>query len=194
MVPSLYKAIREKCAQQGWYGPDISFVTEHDSRTSRFAFPPATEAQLCTAEKVLGFSLPQALRGLYAHVANGGFGPGYGLRGVTGGASAAGGTLEEWYSQWVEHFVVEEIAPLKPGEERLLPRPLWPAGLISILEWGCGIQVGMLHNTIVEVGPVEGGYVLTYRARSLEAYLHQWVQSREPLDRLREATEVIPSF
>jgi len=77
----------------------------------------------------------------------------------------------------------------------MLPYPLWPARLISVLDWGCGIQIGMFHDTIVEVGPVEGGHVLTYQATSLEEYLHRWIQTREPLHRLIEAvSNVIPLF
>jgi len=95
VMGTLYEAIREKCARQGWYGPDVCVVTESDPQTSRFEFPPATKAQFCAAEKIVGFSLPQSLRELHTHVANGGFGPSYGLRGVTGGVSGEGGTIEE---------------------------------------------------------------------------------------------------
>src|SRR5260221_14743324 len=53
-------------------------------------FPPASEAQMRKTEQQLGFALPPLLRLLYTHVANGGFGPGYGLFGVIGGFSFTG--------------------------------------------------------------------------------------------------------
>lgn len=48
-------------------------------------FPPATEEQIRETEQVLKFSLPPLLRFLYLHLANGGFGPGYGIIGAIGG-------------------------------------------------------------------------------------------------------------
>ena len=49
-----------------------------------FEYAPATEEELAAAEKQLGYPLPSLLRALYANVANGGFGPGYGLEGIRG--------------------------------------------------------------------------------------------------------------
>src|SRR5260221_11519759 len=53
-------------------------------------FPPASEAQMRKTEQQLGFALPPLLRLLYTHVANGGFGPGYGMIGAIGGFSFTG--------------------------------------------------------------------------------------------------------
>ncbi len=73
----------------GWYIPvRNSFITlkkgTHAWEPS-LAFPPATEHQLRETEQELGFSLPPLLRLCYTQVANGGFGPGYGIIGVLGG-------------------------------------------------------------------------------------------------------------
>ena len=53
---------------------------------------------------MLGFHLPPLLRELYTQVANGGFGPGYGILGLEGGFADPmitmgdqGGTLLDWY-------------------------------------------------------------------------------------------------
>ena len=43
------------------------------------ALKPADEAAIIAAEMNLGFALPPSLRQLYAHVGNGGFGPGAGI-------------------------------------------------------------------------------------------------------------------
>jgi hypothetical protein len=50
-----------------------------------FAFPPASELHITETERQLGFSLPVLLRLLYTQIANGGFGPGYGIIGIPGG-------------------------------------------------------------------------------------------------------------
>jgi hypothetical protein len=67
-------------------------------------YPPAPVSILEAAEADLGFRLPPLLRDLYTQVANGGFGPGYGIFGLEGGYidqdiinDFQGGTLVEWY-------------------------------------------------------------------------------------------------
>jgi SMI1 / KNR4 family (SUKH-1) len=73
----------------GWYVPERqSFITLKKTGCGQeptFAFPPIPENQLIETEQKLGFSLPPLLRLLYTHIANGGFGPGYGIIGVIGG-------------------------------------------------------------------------------------------------------------
>lgn len=93
MQPSystLFERIRQKCQRQDWYGGDLLSparrnVPQDDPQRTGFAFPTASEEQLLATEAVLGFSLPPLLRALYAEVASGGFGPGTGLRGASGG-------------------------------------------------------------------------------------------------------------
>ncbi len=64
-----------------------SFLALKADTTSEpeFAFPPATEEQLHETEQILGFPLPPLLRLLYTRIANGGFGPGYGIIGAIDG-------------------------------------------------------------------------------------------------------------
>ena len=87
---SLVHEIRRKCYRDRWYGGSLDYPKslpghEIDPRRTGFAFPPATEAQLHATEENLGRPLPLLHRILYKELANGGFGPGVGLRGVTGG-------------------------------------------------------------------------------------------------------------
>lgn len=81
------------------------------------ALPPASEAQIAAAEARLGFRLPALLRQLYRQVGNGGFGPGYGLRGVPTSPEDEG----------------KSVVGLYPGV------PRWPQGLLPVCDWGCGI-------------------------------------------------------
>jgi hypothetical protein len=53
--------------------------------------PPLTGEQLEEAEARLGFAVPPSLRSLYESVGNGGFGPSYGLLGLSGGAKQEDG-------------------------------------------------------------------------------------------------------
>ena len=106
LYQALFEAIRARCQQEQWFGPDAlkpeseTLPPAHDpfvdayagdpgapDRPERFgfAFPPATSAQVQATETRLGFALPPLLRCLALQVANGGFGPGTGLPGVKGG-------------------------------------------------------------------------------------------------------------
>jgi hypothetical protein len=77
-----------------WYVHDrksfIAFKKKRYGQIPWIAFPPATETQILKTEQQLGFALPPLLRLLYTHIANGGFGPGYGIIGAIGGFSFTG--------------------------------------------------------------------------------------------------------
>jgi hypothetical protein len=110
---ALLNRIREHCQQVAWDALDpnlrwnagntprdpyerryvhgrksfIAFKKKHHGQIPWIAFPPATETQMLKTERQLGFALPPLLRLLYTQVANGGFGPGYGMIGAIGGFS-----------------------------------------------------------------------------------------------------------
>jgi hypothetical protein len=78
-------------------------ITRYGARPVEL-FPPVHAAILEASEERLGFRLPPLLRDLYIDVANGGFGPGYGVFGLEGGYAdpmvtrgEGGGTLLDWY-------------------------------------------------------------------------------------------------
>src|SRR5229473_7003592 len=96
-------------------------VAENDPRRTTFTFPPATVDQLQETETLLGFALPPFLRILYAEIANGGFGPAYGLRGAVGGFADATGTIVQQYQGLCEgrsllDFDLEAEIAQKHGE------------------------------------------------------------------------------
>lgn len=86
---------------------------------------PAQADVVREAEAALGFNIPPLLKSIYLTIGNGGFGPGYGIAGVTGGAGSDLGTLVETY---------REI--LKGAEYLGLP---WCSGLLPFCGWGCNI-------------------------------------------------------
>jgi hypothetical protein len=93
--------------------------------------PPALSladpVDIVNDEKRLGFTLPPLLKLLYAEIGNGGFGPGYGLIGLTNGVpNDQGMTATASY----ESFRVST-----PDE----PNWAWPNGLLPICHWGCAI-------------------------------------------------------
>lgn len=86
----LVERILARCEHDQWYGGDLLSpssrrVAEDDPRRRGFAYPRSTEAQIQKTEAELGVPLPPLQHTLYAQLANGGFGPGTGLRGIIGG-------------------------------------------------------------------------------------------------------------
>ena len=103
------------------------------NRQSGGLYPPAPKSVIVDAEKKLGFHLPPLLREIYSELANGGFGPGYGLIGLTGGY-----TVEDLSERsLVENYFYD----LSLGDEFLfngseLDVP-WPEQLVEFCYLGC---------------------------------------------------------
>jgi hypothetical protein len=77
--------------------------------------------------KLIGCSLPPAITHIYSAVANGGFGPGYGLVGIGGGRPG----FSDWRGQRHcedEYDVLRQDAGI-----------IWPAHLLPLCDWGCAI-------------------------------------------------------
>jgi hypothetical protein len=87
---------------------------------------PATAKALQDAEAAIGFKLPDLLRGIYTTVANGGFGPEYGIVGTKAGAKLDGCTLETCCQNMV-----------KLAKENPVWR--WPRRLLPLANYGCGM-------------------------------------------------------
>jgi hypothetical protein len=88
--------------------------------------PPAAAKDLQAAERALGFTLPELVRAMYLQVANGGFGPEYGIVGIKGGFKLDKHSLESCYEGMLE---LEE----ENSEWR------WPKGLLPLANYGCGM-------------------------------------------------------
>jgi SMI1/KNR4 family protein SUKH-1 len=109
----------------------MSRVTNHDELLSRVAeramqeagrdLSCATQEQISEAEAMLGFPLPPLLARLYREIGNGGFGPDYQIFPLIG---PEGRTAVSVYQ-----------GELSPGR--------WPAGILPILDWGCGMYAAV---------------------------------------------------
>jgi SMI1 / KNR4 family (SUKH-1) len=90
---------------------------------------PASPEAIHACEAAVGCALPPLLTALYLEVANGGFGPGYGLIGVEGGHLDGIFTLPE---------LVEDLHSLSEdrGDD---PSHHWNPNWLPLCHWGCGI-------------------------------------------------------
>jgi hypothetical protein len=107
-------------------------------------FPITTEATIQSAEQQLGFPLPMFLRELYLKVGNGGFGPGFGIFGITNGNPAIthDGTHHDLVSYYKLHLG-DRVHPklshdfTSQGSLFLESLEQWFNQLIPICSWGC---------------------------------------------------------
>jgi hypothetical protein len=133
------------------------------------ACPPAPESAVVATERRLGFALPRTLRRIYLEVANGGFGPGYGVMGVEGGfADDLGNTVGDLYQSY------RASDPEDPAWH-------WPEFLLPICHWGCVVysavdcsrEVGPVYTA--DVGMKEPGEPMASIIRLHKASLDSWV-------------------
>ena len=191
-MSDLIERIREKCRRDGWYGPKnegpaFLRVRADDPRRNGFVTLPATERQLRDAERRLHFPLPPLLQALYERLANGGFGPGYGLRGVIGGYAPGETILDRYRAKTGRQVQLIELADFQTDWESdaqalcEFPWTQWPRQLVPICNWGCGSELCLdctRHSAqVFMVSPAsrDDHLILTRTASSLEAWLEQWL-------------------
>jgi hypothetical protein len=99
-------------------------VESEDARS--LEHPPFTEGTIAAIEERFGYPLPPAVRALYTRLANGGFGPAYGLLGLRGGPRQEDGAdaLDQY-----ESYRRRGVGP--DGQ--------WPGGLLPIVHLGCAM-------------------------------------------------------
>lgn len=125
------------------------------------AHAPATPSEIASAEAALGFALPPLLRRLYGEVADGGFGPGYGLFPVHGRRSEPGQD--------------EDLVEVR---NKLAVDPRLPPTLLPICDWGCAIWSCL--DCSVDAGPIvtlagEDEELLTSTGHDLRGWLMAWL-------------------
>ncbi|MBO2460613.1 SMI1/KNR4 family protein [Actinomadura violacea] len=113
--------------------------------------PRATSEQIKEAEAALGVPLPPLLSRLYREIGNGGFGPDYQLLPLTGSPSCTAAYEAE---RATGH---------------------WPAGVLPILDWGCGMYAAV--DCTVPQAPV-----LLFEPNAVaDDWTHAWFQDAESL-------------
>src|SRR5262249_29429302 len=85
---------------------------------------PLDRLRLAHAESALGRPLPPVLRDAYLLVANGGFGPGYGL-------------LPLWPTVTLHHVDLYHALSSTDPEDQAWR---WPEELVPFCDWGCAIR------------------------------------------------------
>jgi hypothetical protein len=186
-------AIVRRCREQEWFGCDMH--RKHETMRApdsieerRFRFPPATDLQLAETERLLGFALPAALRGLYKEVANGGFGPGYGIVGAMGGArDSEGDRIADLYRIDREPRPLEESGVARDNPAWFEPfYNEWPRHVLRFVDWGCCIWscIDARTGRVLRYEPLHGKRVreaMVFEAASLEEWMERWARGEEML-------------
>ncbi|GAA2601019.1 SMI1/KNR4 family protein [Actinomadura fulvescens] len=129
--------------------------------------PPAlSPAQIAVAEETLGFWLPPLLARLYQEIADGGFGPDYQLYPLNAGETTA-----------VNVYQAERAESARSED------PHWPAGVLPILTWGCGMYAAVdcvdaqTPVLLFEPNAFDGDWAETWfvDAPTLEDWLESWL-------------------
>jgi len=160
--------------------------TDADSLRTKSLPSVATVASIVAAESAIGLKLPPLLCRMYTDIANGGFGPGYGLIGVAGGATDdIGNSLVDLYSgsqsaQFRKRF------------------PTWPTGIVRFCYWGCAMYSAidcLTPNYAVyhfEPNPDEAdlGFAncLIPHNRSFDEYVAAWLDDHDLMN------DVFPAY
>lgn len=154
-------------------------ATDSSSLVTPNIYPPVTTAALESAEKMLGFALPMTLHQIYLQVGNGGFGPGYGLLGLPGGATDdLGENLVSIYRTY------RQSSPDDPYWD-------WPQRLLPICHLGCAMYACVDCNTTegimiwFEPNPHRDGETwddaFIPLAPSFDAWLQAWLEDKDLL-------------
>lgn len=214
----LCKRIHAYCEQQQWYGPD-GCKGVYEERMHRgyydaegnlhvqpvdaallhriFEFPPATDEQIRATEEALGIPLPPMLRLLYTQVANGGFGPAYGITGARDGYYFGEDGCYETIDQCTNSDPSIQYIDLETYERTLddptyfeLPYHVKPAFLLDLCYQGCGSascidgKRGRVYyiyavGEMIEDGDWEGTVGYRLEAESLEDWLDTWLEGEQ---------------
>ena len=149
--------------------------------------PVATDAAIDAAERELGFLLPATLRVLYTQVGNGGFGPGLGIMGLTGGHT------DDLGDDVVRAYNLFAQTP-KNGSNWL-----WPGQLLRLTHWGCAIyscvDCSKPEAPVIVWDPncwhedkASPASAMAQESPSLEAWIADWAASVRLWDRITELT------
>ncbi|WP_197527834.1 SMI1/KNR4 family protein [Posidoniimonas polymericola] len=156
---------------------DAEHRHDFSHRISSSLPPPASAEEIASAEVALSLNIPRLLKALLTQIANGGFGPGYGLLGTTNGHSDSDGrTLLE-----LRNFLRSAVE--STGSE-------WNPNLLPICGWGSSVwscvDCSTTVNSIFTLD--EDGFTQTPYA--LHSWLEDWCKGVRLWDTMFEFEEV----
>lgn len=146
--------------------------------------PALTLEEVEIAESDLGFTLPPLIRALYLHVADGGYGPGWGILPLNIDERPSIVAHDHWFRRsW------------KTGR----PPKGWPDPFIRLCEWGCNIYSGVDCSQaacpVLRFDPHRAGRkgvdLLVTECGSLAEWLAAWLDGEQLWERAPGSAEPV---
>ena len=146
--------------------------TDCQSNLSCAPPPPVSESDFDAFERDSGLELPNFLRRVYTEIANGGFGPAWGINQLTGDSDLS---IAYW----------DRIVQNAKHDD---PHQPWPENLIRFCEIGCnmyyGVDITVRSAPVFTVDPTCGSRCpddwLTRESDSVSDWLHAWAEKEPP--------------
>jgi len=152
----------------------FSMLQEPREDTPFRYYEPLTLGELHIVEYFLGFKLPPLMRDIYTQVGNGGFGPGYGLTGLT----------DDGHPDCLDMNAADLYAQFQSMPENGFEWN-WPRKILPICDLACNVMLCIDCNTV-------GGRILAFdpsidvgepfrpKANSLQHWLEAWLNGTLP--------------
>jgi hypothetical protein len=140
-----------------------------------FEYPPLTEEELAAIEHDQGYAFPPLLRALYTTLANGGFGPAYGLTVLAAQTALPDGSPLKKYTRSIDLA----IYLCQHGSDYFeFPWYVWPESLFMLCACGCGYNffLDCVSGGVFYGGAGKDGMGLHLEANSLQEWLELWLQ------------------
>lgn len=150
--------------------------------------PPITVDIVDDVERTLGFTLPTLVRRLYTEVADGRYGPSYGILRLR---SPEGTDVRRWWEQPMSVEAWEALYRHEREEPEIPPhhKPNHPPKSIRFCEEGCNISFWLDCSTeaarvfIDDPNLYGDGYTHETAAETLERWLSDWLDQPWPSER-----------
>lgn len=137
---------------------------------------PASSDAASSCELTMGHELPPVLRDIYLIVANGGFGPGYGVMGLEGGfTDDLGRSAESLYSLFREP---DPEDPEWKWSKSWLPFCHWGCGVYSVVDCVAPYPVIFVDPSVKDIGAPMLSIVVPHKP-TVDAWLQDWLDGRD---------------
>ncbi len=126
------------------------------------------ETVISEIETMLGFSIPEIMSQCYRVIGNGGFGPGYGLIGLPGGAGSDYGDIVETYHQ------------LRSDQEEMDGN--WPSEMLPFVDYRSNIFACVDCESEEHYISIFEDFELWEQEYTLDEFFEMWVKDIDALD------------
>lgn len=161
----------------------ITLMQEKHGREATL-YPTVVHDEIMQVETQIGFQFPALVRELYVQVGNGGFGPGYGILGVST-SIPMDNSLEKWIDLWdYDLDILRTMLDDIPNDKRPVYfetlRRMQTGQICTYADWGCGVYTRIdFGDPELPVYTADGSPLLErHSSGNLRQWWSDWVDGR----------------